>query len=113
NTLVVAMKDPRHVFALDDIQLITGREIQPAVATEETLTRLLNRYYRDGADMDELARAVVEEVASGRTEQEEEDSSAIDDNALVRVVNNIIRDAIINDISDIHIEPRPERVVVR
>jgi len=114
NTLVVAMKDPRHVFALDDIQLITGREIQPAVATEETLTRLLNRYYRDGDDMDELARAVVEEVASGRAvEEAEEDSSAIDDNALVRVVNNIIRDAIINDISDIHIEPRPERVVVR
>ncbi len=114
NTLVVAMKDPRHVFALDDIQLITGREIQPAVATEETLTRLLNRYYRDGADMDELARAVVEEVASAKGKDEaEEDSSAIDDNALVRVVNNIIRDAIINDISDIHIEPRPERVIVR
>src|SRR5690606_5029102 len=112
NTLVVAMKDPRHVFALDDIQLITGREIQPAVATEETLTRLLTRFYRDGADMDELARAVVEEVA-GSTEAEEEDTSAIDDNALVKVVNNIIREAIINDISDIHIEPRPERVVVR
>ena len=112
NTLVVAMKDPRHVFALDDIQLITGREIQPAVATEETLTRLLTRFYRDGADMDELARAVVEEVGGGK-EVEEEDTSAIDDNALVKVVNNIIREAIINDISDIHIEPRPERVVVR
>ncbi len=112
NTLVVAMKDPRHVFALDDIQLITGREIRPAVATEESLTRLLNRFYREGADMDELARAVVEEVG-GATAQEEEDTSAIDDNALVKVVNNIIREAIINDISDIHIEPRPERVVVR
>ena len=112
NTLVVAMKDPRHVFALDDIQLITGREIQPAVATEETLTRLLTRFYREGADMDELARAVVEEVG-GSKEEAEEDTSAIDDNALVKVVNNIIREAIINDISDIHIEPRPERVVVR
>jgi len=111
NVLVVAMKDPRHVFALDDIQLITGREIQPAVATEETLTRLLNRFYREGADMDELARAVVEEVGTGA--QEAEDTSAIDDNALVKVVNNIIREAIMNDISDIHIEPRPDKVVVR
>src|SRR5690606_9261218 len=25
NTLLVAMKDPRHVFALDDIRLITGK----------------------------------------------------------------------------------------
>jgi type IV pilus assembly protein PilB len=112
NTLVVAMKDPRHVFALDDIRLITGKEIQPAVATEDTLSHLINRYYRDGADMDELARAVMEEVGGSQV-QVEEDTSAIDDNALVKVVNNIIRDALINDMSDIHIEPRPDKVVVR
>ena len=111
NTLIVAMKDPRHVFALDDIRLITGKEIQPAVATEETLDRFLNRFYREGADMDELARAVLEEVAPA--EQVEEDTSAIDDNALVKVVNNIIRESIINDMSDIHIETQPERVLVR
>jgi type IV pilus assembly protein PilB len=111
-TLVVAMKDPRHVFALDDIRLITGKEIQPAVSTEETLGRIINRYYRDGADMDELARAVLEEVGGGGTAAEE-DTSAIDDNALVKVVNNIIREALLNDMSDIHIEPRPDRVVVR
>lgn len=111
NTLVVAMKDPRHVFALDDVRLITGKEIQPAVATEETLGRLINRFYRDGADMDELAKAVLEEVG-GQTSVEE-DTSAIDDNALVKVVNNIIREAVLNDISDIHIEPRPDKVVVR
>ncbi len=112
NILVVAMKDPRHVFALDDVRLITGKEIQPAVATEDTLTRTLNRFYRDGADMDELAKALVEEVGQAG-KAEEEDTSAIDDNALVKVVNNIIRESILNDISDIHIEPRPDKVVVR
>jgi type IV pilus assembly protein PilB len=112
NTLIVAMKDPRHVFALDDIRLITGKEIQPTVATEESLMRMINRFYRDGADMDELAKAMLEEVGGGRA-QVEEDTSAIDDNALVKVVNNIIREAILNDMSDIHIEPRPEHVVVR
>ena len=112
NTLVVAMKDPRHVFALDDIRLITGKEIQPAVATEDTLARTINRFYHEGGDMDELAKALVEEVGSGASE-EQEDTSAIDDNALVKVVNNIIRESVLNDISDIHIEPRPNNVVVR
>ncbi len=111
NTLIVAMKDPRHVFALDDIKLITGKDIQPAVATEEILNKLINRFYRDGEDMDELAKAVLEEV--GGPAKEEETESAIDDNALVKVVNNIIREAIINDISDIHVEPRPDKVVIR
>jgi type IV pilus assembly protein PilB len=112
NTLVVAMKDPRNVFALDDIRLITGKEIQLAVATDETLTRLLNRFYREQGDMDELAKAVMEEVGS-RAAEEAEDTSAIDDNALVKVVNNIIREAILNDISDIHVEPRPDKVLIR
>jgi type IV pilus assembly protein PilB len=111
DTLVVAMKDPRHVFALDDIRLITGKEIQPAVATEDALVRLVNRFYRNGENMDELARAVMEEV--GQKEEERQEVSAIDDNALVRIVNSIIREAVINDISDIHIEPRPDQVVVR
>ena len=112
NVLVVAMKDPRHVFALDDIKLITGKEIQPAVATEETLTKFINRFYRGGEDMDELAKAVLEEVGS-QNQESEADNSAIDDNALVKVVNNIIRESVLNDISDIHIEPRPNKVVIR
>ena len=62
--------------------------------------------------MDELAKAVLEEVG-GAEVAEEEDTSAIDDNALVKVVNNIIRESVLNDISDIHIEPRPTKVVVR
>ena len=112
NVLIVAMKDPRHVFALDDIRLITGKEIQPAVATESALNNLINRYYAGGDDMDELAKAVMEEVGSGQSD-EQEDTSAIDDNALVKVVNNIIRESVLNDISDIHIEPRPDKVEVR
>ena len=111
NTLVVAMKDPRHVFALDDIRLITGKEIQPAVATEDALNSLVNRYYRGGEDMDELTKTVLEEV--GIKEEEQVDTSSIDDNALVKIVNNIIRESVINDISDIHIEPGPDRVLIR
>jgi type IV pilus assembly protein PilB len=108
---VLAMKDPRHVFALDDIRLITGREIKPAVATEDTLLRLINRYYRSGDSMEQLAQAALEEIGS---EQDAfENDSNLDDTALVKVVNNIIRESILNDISDIHIEPRPDKVIVR
>jgi type IV pilus assembly protein PilB len=110
SSLVLAMKDPRHVFALDDIRLITGREIRPAVATEDTLLRLINRYYRSGDSMEQLAQAALEEIG----EQDAfEDDSSLDDTALVKVVNNIIRESILNDISDIHIEPRPDKVIVR
>ena len=112
NILVVAMKDPRHIFALDDLKLLTGKEIQPAVATEETLNLLINRFYKSGANIDELARELVEEVG-GSVEEEIVVDDSLDDNVLVKVVNNIIREAIINDISDIHIEPTPLDILVR
>jgi type IV pilus assembly protein PilB len=62
--------------------------------------------------MDDLTKAVMDELGAGST-QEADDTSAIDDNALVKVVNSIIRESVINDISDIHIEPRPDKVLVR
>ncbi|MEZ4629807.1 MAG: ATPase, T2SS/T4P/T4SS family [Deinococcales bacterium] len=112
STLVVAMKDPRHVFALDDLRLLTGKEIQPAVATEETLQALINRHFRGGPNMDALAKELVEEVG-GNDENLELNDDNLDDSVLVKLVNNIIREAIINEISDIHIEPNAEDVLVR
>lgn len=111
NSIVIAMKDPRNVFALDDLKIITGKDIQPMVASEETLKALMDRFYASSVDMDELSKELVEQV--GGNEESQEDTSAIDDNALVRVVNNIIRESALNDISDIHIEPRPNHILVR
>lgn len=113
NSIVIAMKDPRNVFALDDLKIITGKDIQPMVASEETLKALTDRFYASNVDMDELSKELVEQVGGGEDAQEANDTSAIDDNALVRVVNNIIRESALNDISDIHIEPRPDHILVR
>ena len=43
--LIVLMKDPRNVFALDDLKLMTGRDIIPAVATEADIQKLIDRSY--------------------------------------------------------------------
>lgn len=111
NRLVVAMRDPRQIFAIDDIRLITGLDIRPVVATEELIQRLLHRYYSDSAEIEELTRAVIEEV--GPEAPGAEIDSSVDDNALVRIVNSIVREAAIDDVSDIHVEPKPDRVLIR
>jgi len=113
NSIVIAMKDPRNVFALDDLKIITGKDILPMVASQETLKALTDRFYSSSVDMDELSKELVEQVGGAEDAQEAKDTSTIDDNALVRVVNNIIRESALNDISDIHIEPRPDHILVR
>ena len=42
NRLTLAMVDPLNVIALDDIRLITGFDIDPVIATEDSITKALN-----------------------------------------------------------------------
>ena len=42
--LVVAMADPTNIFALDDLRLITGFEIEPVLATEEDIKAIRNEH---------------------------------------------------------------------
>ena len=112
-SLVIAMKDPRNVFALDDLKLITGREILPAVMAEKDIVRLIERYFGD-KDMVKLN----EELAKTSRQREKDaesniDLSSLDDNAVVRVVDGLIREAALQEASDIHIEPTENGVRVR
>ncbi|WP_019587447.1 type II/IV secretion system protein [Deinococcus apachensis] len=113
-SLVVAMKDPRNVFALDDLKLITGRDILPAVMAEKDIVRLIERYFgnRDMADLNQ--KLVKESNERNAKKQDDLDVSAgLDDNAVVRVVDNLIREAALQEASDIHIEPTATSVRVR
>ena len=115
-SLVIAMKDPRNVFALDDLKLITGREVIPAVMAEKDIVRLIERYFgsKDMADLNQ--RLVQESNKRDKDNKRQEDtdvSAGLDDNAVVRVVDNIIREAALQEASDIHIEPTETALRVR
>src|SRR5215218_1831536 len=45
-TLLVAMADPANVLAVDDIALLTGKEIRPAVTSREDIAGLISRLSR-------------------------------------------------------------------
>ena len=45
-TLLVAMADPANVLAVDDIALLTGKEIRPAVTSREDIAGLIARLAR-------------------------------------------------------------------
>ncbi|MBZ9713850.1 ATPase, T2SS/T4P/T4SS family [Deinococcus multiflagellatus] len=115
-SLVIAMKDPRNVFALDDLKLITGREIVPAVMAEKDIIRLIERYFGN-KDMADLNQKLVQESNKREKESKRADdvdiSAGLDDNAVVRVVDNIIREAALQEASDIHIEPTESALRVR
>lgn len=127
NKLLVAMADPTNVLAIDDLRLVTGLEIQPAVAIPETVSEALSRHYRGEATT--TATAVVETASSlptavqeaistmrarGELSAEEEEAVRIAEEApIIRAVNAIIHQAIRERASDIHVEPERRSVRIR
>ncbi|MDZ4169045.1 MAG: ATPase, T2SS/T4P/T4SS family [Coriobacteriia bacterium] len=108
-TLTVAMADPLDIEAVDDAQLMTGYHVLAVVAAA-TQIRLAIEKYVAGADVLQELELVergndsVDVVASG------DDDSGV---AVVRVVNQIIREAVLERASDIHFEPDEQGIRVR
>ncbi|WP_370687348.1 type II/IV secretion system protein [Thermus sp. NEB1569] len=112
NRLVLLMKDPRNILALDDVRLALKRkglayEVVPAVATEAAITKLIERFY----SREELGE-IAKELSKGYQE-EEAVTPELDESAAQKFVRQVIREAYLQDASDIHIEPRQSDVLVR
>ncbi len=108
--LVVAMADPQNVLALDDLRIITGYEIKPAISTKDDIVATIGEYYKIATTMSE------EDLdASGEIEgMSLEDLTEVTDEApIVKLVNYIINKAVADRASDIHIEPQEKDLRVR
>jgi type IV pilus assembly protein PilB len=124
NRLTVAMSDPTNVFALDDIRLITGYEIDPMLAAAEDISTLL-RGSNGQATETELSSALTalggpanlqEEIDVTGAGADEDVGKAADienEAPIIRIVNVIIQQAIKDLASDIHVEPDRRGVRVR
>lgn len=115
DTLYVAMTNPVDLPTLDQINLVTGFNVKPVVATEREITKAISQHY--GAE--QMTRQGLID-ARFDTEPTEEGDKKIEDLVLsddagqvVRLVNSIIRDGINSLASDIHFEPANDEMVVR
>ena len=108
-TLLVAMADPANVLAVDDIAIITGMEVRPAVASGEDLAGLVTRLNRLD---DAVQEAVEEDEGEGASEVVELRESA-EDAPVIKLVHSIIAQAVELYASDIHFEPDGRDMRVR
>ncbi len=110
--LIVAMADPMNIYAMDDISIATGMDVEPAIATKKDILDAIERYYGKR----NAARAVEEyqrEQLETLPDFEDEDDANIANSPVVRLVNNILIQAINDKASDIHIEPYEDSVRIR
>jgi type IV pilus assembly protein PilB len=130
-TLLVAMADPANVLAVDDIAVMTGYEVRPAVASSEDIEWLLERledpeYANVLLDLDDEEEVDVPDPSAARSdanagplydirEQERpiDFGSAGEDASVIQLVHRIITEAVERGVSDIHFEPQDGDMRVR
>jgi type IV pilus assembly protein PilB len=109
NTLLVAMIDPQNLPAQEDLAIITGFPIQPAIASEEDVFGAIARIYREKA---EIGNA---DDVSGELDDESitDIRDATEEAPIVKLVNSVIAQSVDDAASDIHFEPQAKELVVR
>ena len=115
--IMVAISDPTNIFAIDFLRNYL-KNVKIYVASKEAIIGNIEKYY----SMEKTVKEAVMEMTGGvEVETEEEETELSIDEArslaetapIIRLMNQIITEAIVSRASDIHIEPQKRSVRVR
>lgn len=107
NKLFIAMEDPMDYFAIEEVRMTTGCQIETSIAAKDDLYRTITKYYDLQESMDAALLDIGATVADTQEEIENEDSP------IVRLVNQIIANGVAQRASDIHFDPQETELRVR
>lgn len=107
-TLTVAMSDPLNIIAIDELAYTTGCEIRRAIASERAIREAIERYY----SVQERLKSVIGDMSEIEVDSKKGSAAktgtqepGADEAPVVQLVYMLIRKAVREGASDIHVEP--------
>ncbi len=111
--LVVATSDPTNFYAIEDLMMLSGLPVTPVVATEDRISRLLDEIFAGGQGVSKLLEEAARSYEQDASLPEPGTEAGLDDAPVVRLVGSILRRAVREGASDVHLEPRERGLAVR
>ncbi|HAV11103.1 MAG TPA: hypothetical protein DCX32_00945 [Candidatus Moranbacteria bacterium] len=112
NNLKVAMINPEDLQTIDFIRKKTGLKIVPCLTSDESIREVLKQYEKSlKAEFGDIISKNSEDVAGGESDEDLE--KIAQDLPIIRIVDTLLKHAILQSASDIHIEPDEKEVRVR
>lgn len=112
--LKVAMADPMNIIAMDDINIITGKQVIPLLANAAHIKAYLDKVFgkKQAQNIAELYKKEfgIQDIESDEEKARKED---VENAPIVQLVNNVIEQAVRQRASDIHIEPFENIIRIR
>ena len=122
DSLAIALLDPTNLFVIENIKMMSGKQVQPFITSKSQLLGVIDSFYSNKNLLEEVLNetAHTTEVPAAEDEEEVEVSGVLDLDKMapaasqyVKQVNAILRQAISERTSDIHLELFDERVSLR
>ena len=98
--LVVAMTDPTDIMTIDYIEQITGLRVSPVVSSELSIINSLNNIYGENVD------ALADSIGGSEKSDDDDEVGGLDENdaPIIKLVNLVLTQAVVTNVSDIHVE---------
>ena len=114
DSLYVAMDDPLNFEAIDDVKLLSKKNVIPVLATSQAIQNAIDRNYTGTEQAEQALQDFAHDTKKEKVDTQVNTSlSDIENAPIVRIVNSIMTDALNFNASDIHIEPFEKEVRVR
>ncbi len=111
-TLRVATCDPFELTAFDELRLLTNMDIELVLADEADLRKFIRTHYGVAGDTLE-ALGAGQEKADATTQISEEALDQAEQASVIRLVNDLLIEAVRERATDVHIEPYEGSLEIR
>ncbi|MCY6370914.1 GspE/PulE family protein [Clostridium ganghwense] len=112
NNIKVAMTDPLNLYAIDDVQIATGRQVITVIDTKLNIEKAIDKYYSS-----EYVEKAAEELSKSHekleVKQDVEEFEDVKNAPVVKLIDSVIKNAVKANASDIHIEPFENYIRIR
>lgn len=122
NELAAAFYDPSNLFLIDNIRMMVGKEIQPFIASKSQILAVIDSFYGHKNLLEEVVNE-ADKAGDSNTAADEDvqidagnldlDKASGSSSQYIKLVNAILKQAIAERTSDIHLEMFDERVSLR
>ena len=116
-SITVATSDPFDLYPLDEVSALTGLSVIPVLAGKREIAKLIKDHLGVGSETVEGLIKQADDDAVELLDDIETDGSELSEMAqeasVVRLVNEILLEAVESRASDVHLESQPSGLVVR
>ena len=115
NLLTIAVSDPMEIWSMEDIKLHLGFNVERVLATEKEVLGAIREYYGFGADTVEkiLEQDLMKEESAEKIDAIDDLEQSAQAVSVIKLVNQVLSEAVMSRATDIHIEPYRDKVRVR